>query len=179
MALSRRPSPYILGTFVFVSCFIASSSLIRASASSDAMRITAVANVTLRATPSSTAAAVSQLPLGTELIESGPAGLDKTWVQVRLPDAREGWVQSSLTRPLDPVWRWPVFDRIIVAAAAAIPARQDKREPYASWLAARVDVIGRDDPADRWMVRPAFIWATHSTYASPTSAADIAILAVP
>jgi len=91
---------------------MASSSIIRAS-SPDAVRITAVTNVTLRATPSSTAMAVAQLPLGTEVIESGPSGLDKTWVPVRLPDAREGWVQSSLTRPLDPVWRWPVFDRII------------------------------------------------------------------
>jgi hypothetical protein len=98
---------------VVATCFIASSSVIRASALPDAVRITAVANVTLRATPSSTAPAVAQLPLGTEVFESGPSGLDKTWVQVRLPDAREGWVQSSLTRPLDPVWRWPVFDRII------------------------------------------------------------------
>ena len=113
MALSRRSSLIQSGTFVLVSCFIASSSIIRASAPSDVVRITAVANVTLRATPSSTAPAVAQLPLGTEVIESGPSGLDKTWVQVRLPDAREGWVQSSLTRPLDPVWRWPVFDRII------------------------------------------------------------------
>ena len=113
MALSRRSSLIQSGTFVLVTCFIASSSIIRASAPPDASRITAVANVTLRATPSSTAVAVAQLPLGTEVIESGPSGLDKTWVQVRLSDAREGWVQSSLTRPLDPVWRWPVFDRII------------------------------------------------------------------
>ena len=113
MALSRRSSLIQSGTLVLVTCFIASSSIIRASAPSDAVRITAVANVTLRATPSSTAPAVAQLPLGTEVIESGPSGLDKTWVQVRLPDAREGWVQSSFTRPLDPVWRWPVFDRII------------------------------------------------------------------
>jgi len=113
MARSRRSSLIQSGTFVLVTCFIASSSIIRASVPSDAVRITAVANVTLRATPSSTAPAVAQLPLGTEVIESGPSGLDKTWVQVRLPDAREGWVQSSFTRPLDPVWRWPVFDRII------------------------------------------------------------------
>lgn len=113
MALSRRSSFIQPGSFVLVTCFIASSSIIRASGPQDAVRVTAVANVTLRATPSSTAAAVAQLPLGTEVIEAGPAGLDKRWVQVKLPDAREGWVQSSLTRPLDPVWRWPVFDRII------------------------------------------------------------------
>ena len=113
MATSRRSSLFMSGTFVLVSCFIASSSIIRASAPADTVRITAVANVTLRATPSPTAPAVAQLPLGTEIVESGPAGLDKTWVQVKLPDAREGWVQANLTRPLDAVWRWPVFDRII------------------------------------------------------------------
>ena len=113
MALSRRSSPYMSGTFALVTCFIASSSLIRASAPPDAVRITAVANVTLRTTPSASAPAVAQLPLGTEVVESSTSSLDKTWIQVKLADAREGWVQSSLTRPLDPVWRWPVFDRII------------------------------------------------------------------
>src|SRR6185436_18626807 len=59
------------------------------------------------------AAAIAQLPLGTELADAGPAGLDKTWIRVRLADNREGWLLSNLTRPLDPIWRWPVFDRII------------------------------------------------------------------
>ena len=46
-------------------------------------------------------------------MDAGPAGLDKTWIRVRLADSREGWILSNLTRPLDPVWRWPTFDRII------------------------------------------------------------------
>lgn len=81
----------------------------------DSSRITAVANVTLRAAPSPEAPAVAQLALGTEVTEAGPAGLDKTWVRVRLADSREGWVQANLTRPLDPVWRWPTFDGIIAS----------------------------------------------------------------
>ena len=84
-----------------------------AAAEADTTRITAAANVTLRAMPVADATAVAQLPLGTELVDAGPAGLDKTWVRVRLPDQREGWLVASMTRPLDPVWRWPTFDRII------------------------------------------------------------------
>ena len=76
-------------------------------------RITAAANVSLRNTPASDAAVVTQLPLGTEVTDAGPAGLDKRWIRVKLADNREGWLQSSLTRQLDPLWRWPVFDRII------------------------------------------------------------------
>lgn len=222
MALSRRSS-LMSGTFILVSGFIASSSIIRASAPPDAVRITAVANVTLRATPSSTAPAVAQLPLGTEVTESGPSGLDKTWVQVTLPDSRAGWVQSSLTRPLDPVWRWPVFDRIIserlgrkgdgfpagvelvafiervapeytdkdgrarvelarlkvlASTASAIPFNQSKREPYASWLAARQDQVVYDEPGGRWMVRPELAWKTHSAHASTAMADDLAWFAV-
>jgi len=222
MALSRRSS-LMSGTFILVSGLIASSSIIRASSPSDAVRITAVANVTLRATPSSTATAVAQLPLGTEVTESGPSGLDKTWIQVTLPDSRAGWVQSSLTRPLDPVWRWPVFDRIISerlgrkgdgfpagvelvafiervapeytdkdgrarvelarlkalsSTAAAIPFNQSKREPYASWLAARKEQVVYDEPGGRWMLRPDLIWSAHSAHASTTMADDIAWFAV-
>jgi hypothetical protein len=88
------------------------SPTVRAAAPPDQARITAVANVTLRAMPSTTAAPVAQVPLGTEVVVV-PAGLDKTWLRVKLADDREGWVQSSLTKSLDPVWRWPVFDGII------------------------------------------------------------------
>jgi hypothetical protein len=77
------------------------------------MRIVASANVTLRTLPSSTAAAVTQLPLGTEVAETGPTGADKTWVRVRLDDGREGWIASSFTKTLDRNWRWPTYDRII------------------------------------------------------------------
>jgi hypothetical protein len=78
-----------------------------------ASRITAATNVTLRALPSTNAAAVAQLPLGTELTDSGPADLDRTWVRVKLADGREGWLRSDLTKPIDHAWRWPTFDRII------------------------------------------------------------------
>jgi len=57
--------------------------------------------------------AVAQVPLGTELSESGPEGLDKTWVRVTLADGREGWILANLTKPLDAQWRWPTFDAII------------------------------------------------------------------
>jgi hypothetical protein len=79
----------------------------------DSTRITAAANTTLRALPSPTSAAVAQLPLGTELTDAGPAGLDKTWLRVKVADGREGWIIANLTKPLDPNWRWPTFDRII------------------------------------------------------------------
>jgi len=84
-----------------------------ASSQTDALRITSAANVTLRIMPSPDAAPVTQLPLGTEVVEAGPAGLEKTWVRVRLADGREGWLQANLTRPFDQKWPWPVFDRII------------------------------------------------------------------
>ena len=109
MALSRlvRSSVFLL------SLLICSFVVLHAAGSADATRITAVANVTLRELPVASAPAVAQVPLGTEIVEAGPAGLDKSWIRVRLADAREGWVQASLTRSLDAVWRWPVYDRII------------------------------------------------------------------
>ena len=76
-------------------------------------RITVAANVTLRALPSTTAATVAQLPLGTELTDAGVSDLDRTWVRVKLADGREGWLRVNLTKPIDPAWRWPTFDRII------------------------------------------------------------------
>ena len=118
MARSRRlPSP--ARPFIIVAAFVAASFLVRpssvthAAALADSVRITIAANVTLRAMPAAEAAAVAQLPLGTEVNEAGPAGLDKTWLRVRTRGGDEGWVQARLTRPLDPVWRWPVFDRLI------------------------------------------------------------------
>ncbi len=85
----------------------------QSAAEAGQIRITAVANATVRAMPAADADVVAEVPLGTELDDAGPAGLDKTWVRVRLADSREGWVLASLTRTLDPVWRWPVYDEII------------------------------------------------------------------
>ncbi len=112
MAPSSRP-------FILISSivFVLSASLAgRAAAPSrptDTTRITSAANVTLRGLPSPGAPVVAQLPLGTEVADAGPAGLDKTWVRVKLGDGREGWLLANLTRSIDPVWRWPTFDRII------------------------------------------------------------------
>ena len=122
MTRSRRPfasaslffilvvSSLIVCTFVAQA---ASPDRVTGPLTNDATRITAATNITLRATPAPDAVAIAQLPLGTELVDSGPAGLDKTWIRVRLADNREGWILSNLTRTLDPVWRWPTFDRII------------------------------------------------------------------
>ena len=109
MALSRP----VRFRFVLIPILFCSFAVLHAASSADATRITAVANVTLRELPAAASPVVAQVPLGTEIVEAGPAGLDRAWIRVRLPDAREGWVQSSLTRTLDPVWRWPVYDRIV------------------------------------------------------------------
>jgi len=92
---------------------ITNLSRVGAAPPADTARITAAANVTLRQTPSPDASAVAQLALGTEVTDVSPNGLDKTWIRVRLADGRDGWILSNLTRPLDPFWRWPTFDRII------------------------------------------------------------------
>ena len=100
----------LLSTFVLVTVVSGESPQ---QPSTPAVRITAATNVTLRALPSTNAAAVAQLPLGTELTDSGPADLDRTWVRVKLADGREGWLRTDLTKPIDRAWRWPTFDRII------------------------------------------------------------------
>ncbi len=117
--MTRPRRPFALASFSFilvVSSLIVCTLGAQAAAPivrTDANRITTATNITLRATPAPDALAIAQLPLGTELIDAGPAGLDKTWIRVRLGDNREGWILSNLTRTLDPVWRWPTFDRII------------------------------------------------------------------
>ena len=114
MAVSPRRFPFVSMSFITVSCVIgAAPALARAGESDGAKRITAVANATVRSAPSPDAPAVAQLPLGTEVQESGPAGLDKTWVLVRIADSRDGWLQTRLTRSLDPVWRSETYDAII------------------------------------------------------------------
>jgi hypothetical protein len=109
---SFRPS-----FFLFILAFLISGASTTRAAGAiglpDQMRITAAANVTVRTLPAAAAAAVAQVPLGTELSDSGPEGLDKTWVRVTLADGREGWVLANLTKPLDSQWRWPTFDAII------------------------------------------------------------------
>ena len=113
MVLSRRPFLILSTFFMLFSSVMASSFAIQAAPKADSTRITAAANVTLRAMPSPGAPVVALLPLGTEVADAGPPGLDKAWVRVKLGDAREVWVLATLTRPIDPAWRWPTFDKII------------------------------------------------------------------
>jgi len=112
MSLSL-PHRFAIASCAFIATLLIASTLTVRAAESDSNRITSSTNVTLRTMPSPDASAIAQLPLGTELVDAGPAGLDKTWVRVRLSDNREGWVLSNMTRTLDPIWRWPTFDRII------------------------------------------------------------------
>jgi hypothetical protein len=113
MAVSPHTSPFVFGTFIAVTCIASSAPFAHAAAAADPVRVTSVANATVRTAPSPDAPAIAQLPLGTEVQEAGPAGLDKTWLLVRLTDAREGWLQTRLTKPLDPVWRTEAYDAII------------------------------------------------------------------
>jgi hypothetical protein len=99
----------IVGTFLSAAAMTG----LRAAPLSDGLRITTAANVTLRLTPVAGAPAVGQLPLGSELLEVGPPGMDKTWVRVRDAAGREGWLLASLTRPLDPAWRWTAYEAIV------------------------------------------------------------------
>ena len=217
---SRLVAPTSL--LVLLTAFFVVSSTVRAANPPDVVRITAVANVTLRSLPSATAISVAQLPLGTEVVVV-PAGLDKTWLRVKLSDGGEGWVQSSLTKSLDPVWRWPVFDGIIAErlsrtgdkfpahaelvafiervmpeytdidgrarlelarlralslAAGAIPFKQSKREPYATWLSSRGTDVVYDEPGSHWMVRSKTIWDARALHAASPVADDIAWFAV-
>ena len=114
--MTQRPHLIVVrfrAAFISVSCFAAALVGLQAAPLSDAVRITAAANITLRQTPGPGAPAVGQLPLGSEVTEVGPPGMDKTWIRVRATDGREGWLQTKLTARLDPAWRWTTLDRII------------------------------------------------------------------
>jgi hypothetical protein len=104
----------LLSSVVLVAVsLLAAAGRATARGAADVLRITAAANIALRQTPNSSAPVIAFLPLGTEITEAGPLGLDKTWLHVRLGDHREGWVMASLTRPLDPGRRWPTIERIV------------------------------------------------------------------
>jgi hypothetical protein len=111
MAISPRPS-VLLPTFIAVIAVLDLKNDVAAQ-TAGALRLTSAANATLRAAPSPDAPAIAQLPLGAEVREAGPAGLDKTWMLVRLSDAREGWLQTRLTKAVDPDWRSETYDAII------------------------------------------------------------------
>ena len=110
---SVRPFSFILFILAFLISGASTGRAAGGPGAPDQTRITAAANVTVRALPSAGSPVVAQVPLGTELSESSLASLDKTWVRVALADGREGWVLANLTKKLDPHWRWPTFDEII------------------------------------------------------------------
>ena len=127
-------------------------------------RITVAANVTLRALPSTTAAPVAQLPLGTLLTDSGPAGLDRTWVRVKLTDGREGWLRGNLTHSLNHAWKWPTYDRIIAERLAR------KGDGFAAQaeLVAFIDRVAPEytDPDGRARIDLAHLRAVQATLGS-------------
>ncbi len=129
-----------LFAFIFVSCSAAALDGLRAAPLSDGLRITAATNVTLRQTPAAGAPAVGQLPLGTEVTNVGPPGMDKTWIRVKAADGREGWLLSSLTRPIDPNWRWTTFDQIVVDRLA----RKGDGFPAAVELVSFIDRVSKE-----------------------------------
>jgi hypothetical protein len=126
-------------------------------AASGAVRITAAANVTMRSLPSATSPVVAQVPLGTELSDSSLAALDTTWIRVTLADGREGWILASLTKPLDPQWRWPTFDAIIADRLG----RKGDKFPALAELAAFIERVAPEysDPDGRARVELARLQA--------------------
>jgi hypothetical protein len=165
MMRSRRSFALASVSFILVVSSLIVCTLAAQAASTvvrnDANRITAATNITLRATPAPDAVAIAQLPLGTELIDAGPAGLDKTWIRVRLADNREGWILSNFTRTLDPVWRWPTFDRIISERLA----RKGDGVAASSELVAFIERVAPEytDPDGRGRVELARIRAMAAT----------------
>jgi hypothetical protein len=94
--------------------FLSGSGPTEATGTSGAARITAATNISLRQTPSADSPVLAYLPIGTDVTEVGPLGMDKTWLRVRLADNREGWLLASLTRVVEPSRRTSTVEAIIV-----------------------------------------------------------------
>jgi hypothetical protein len=109
MTAARHPLPGLLITLA-----IAAATTAVAAGAHDAVRMTAGTNLTLRQTPNADAPVIAFLPIGTEVTESGPAGMDKTWLRVRLVDNREGWLLANLTRVVEPGRRTATVEGIVV-----------------------------------------------------------------
>lgn len=121
MTASNRPSVEPASALSFVStravraaaiCVLLTAPL-AVTGAGETTRITASANTALRQMPSAGAEVVAFLPLGSEVTDVGPAGMEKTWARVRLADNREGWILASLTRPLEPRRRWTTVEAIV------------------------------------------------------------------
>lgn len=138
--MTQHPRSSVSGTrcaFIVVFSSAAAIAGLEAARLPDGSRLTSVANVTLRQTPAPGAPAVGQLPLGTELTEVGPPGMDKTWIRVSTGDGREGWVLAGMTKRVDPVWRWTTYDDIVAERLA----RKGDGFPAAVELVAFVDRV--------------------------------------
>lgn len=108
-AAARHSLPYVLGF-----ALLSSSANAVAAGTNGAVRITAATNITLRQTPSADSPVLAYLPIGTEVTEVGPIGMDKTWLRVRLGDNREGWLLANLTRVVEPARRTSTVEAIII-----------------------------------------------------------------
>jgi hypothetical protein len=109
MTAARHTFPHLL----VVSALAAATTAVAAGAH-DLVRMTAATNITLRQTPNADAPVLAYLPIGTEVTEAGPAGMDKTWVRVRLADNREGWLLANLTRVIEPLRRASTIEAIVI-----------------------------------------------------------------
>jgi len=109
MTAARRALPQFLVGFSLVAV-----TTVIAAGANDAVRMTAATNLTLRQTPNADAPVLAYLPIGTEVTEAGPSGMDKTWVHVRLADNREGWLLANLTRVIEPTRRSSTVEAIVI-----------------------------------------------------------------
>jgi hypothetical protein len=109
-AAARHSLAYVLA----FTAFFSGSTAAAAPGTTGAPRITAATNITLRQTPSADSPVLAYLPIGTEVTEVGPLGMDKTWLRVRLADNREGWLLANLTRVVEPARRTSTVEAIIV-----------------------------------------------------------------
>ena len=108
MTAAHHPLPHFL-----VGCSLAAATTF-AAGSHDPVRMTAATNISLRQTPNAEAPVLAFLPIGTEVTEAGPTGMDKTWVHVRLADNREGWLLANLTRVIEPSRRTTTIEGIVI-----------------------------------------------------------------
>ena len=84
-------------------------------AASEERRITNASSVRLRSAPVTTASIAAELPLGTELIALERTTAVDPWYRVQTDEGRNGWVQGSLTIPLDLERRDQTIESIVLA----------------------------------------------------------------
>lgn len=109
MTAARHPLPGLL-----IALAVAAATTAVGAGAHDSVRMTAATNLTLRQTPNADAPVLAFLPIGTEVTEAGPGGMDKTWVRVRLTDNREGWLLANLTRVVEPGRRTATVEGIVI-----------------------------------------------------------------